>query len=174
MSSGYQAGGADLDTLFHAFIDTGAGSTTGHSVSTGDRNGDLQNRYQAIQTSSARGNVNFQAGGTDLAAIFMDINAVFTSLSSTNLGGGCSHPCTATTTSCTITPSGGSGFYNYQWNRTGGDASTSANSPNAATTTWSRTSASAVTATSTWTCTVTDTASRTVVTASVTVGITIG
>lgn len=71
-------------------------------------------------------------------------------------------PGTATSNTCTITPSGGTTPYHYAWTRQSGDTSTTISSSTAAAVSWSRSfGLAAVTAVSYWKCVVSDSASHT-------------
>lgn len=61
-----------------------------------------------------------------------------------------------TTTSVTVTPTGGTGPYTYAWTYDSGDTGFSANSPTSATTTFIGSVASGEDKTAVWRCTVTD------------------
>lgn len=77
---------------------------------------------------------------------------------------------TATTSACVITPAGGTSPYTYAWTRTAGDTGTNADSPTAASTTFSRVYGPLSRSdSSTWKCVVSDSASHTATVSGITV-----
>jgi hypothetical protein len=70
MSSGYQSGGTDLDSLF-LINNSGSSISAGYKV-----NGSgSYDRYVSIGPTPKRGDVGYKISGSDISNTFMDINA---------------------------------------------------------------------------------------------------
>ena len=90
---------------------------------------------------------------------------------SSNLASGSDAGSPVVTGSVTVTPSGGTGPYTYDWEYVSGDASITVDSDASATTTWRRNMAPLESFSANWRCKVTDALARVVYTGDVTVSV---
>lgn len=134
MPSGYEVGGADLDSIFAAFHSGWPqASAVGYAVS----GGNLNARYAALSAGSAAAATGYKQGGADL-------NAIFAAAGSTAVQVG-TQPINVTGIRAAGYPSGtvvsalascagvkGGGTYTYTWHTVG----CTANSPNISSTTF--------------------------------------
>lgn len=89
MTTGFEKGGVDLDTLFMARVNTKI-ADTGYEVSNGD---DLADVFEGRNGGNQIANTGFEDGGVDLASLFRDIDD-----SLQGIGGDWPHSDTAITT----------------------------------------------------------------------------